>query len=356
MKIALITDTHFGARGDNQHFAEFFKRFYQNVFFPYLKDNNITTMVHLGDIVDRRKFINFQTAKNLRETLIEPIIEHGIDAHFIIGNHDTYYKNTNEVNSMAELYSDVKYSNLHYYSEAEIVEFFGRYPIILMPWINPENKDTSFELINSGSAEVMFGHLEIQGFEMHKNAPVHIGMDSGLFKGLDVVCSGHFHHRSTKGNITYLGCPYEMTWSDYDDPKGFHVYDCETRQLEFIENPYRMFHKVKYNDLEMRNEDIINMEFDHLKDTIVKVIVQNKTNPFFFDLFIDKIEKAGVIDLQVVDDHLYLDLEEDQDIVDEAEDTLTILRKYINQLEDVNQVELDKLIRSLYNEAIIAQG
>ena len=165
MKIALITDTHFGARGDNQSFAMFFKRFYDEVFFPYLKEHDIKTIIHLGDIVDRRKFINFQTARNLRESFIEPIVEGGIDTHLIIGNHDTYFKNTNSVNSMGELYEHSNFENIHFYSEPEIVKFDGQ-NIILMPWINSENHDKSFEIINSGKAQVMFGHLEIQGFEM----------------------------------------------------------------------------------------------------------------------------------------------------------------------------------------------
>lgn len=355
MKIALITDTHFGARGDNQSFAMFFKRFYDEVFFPYLKEHDIKTIIHLGDIVDRRKFINFQTARNLRESFIEPIVEGGIDTHLIIGNHDTYFKNTNSVNSMGELYEHSNFENIHFYSEPEIVKFDGQ-NIILMPWINSENHDKSFEIINSGKAQVMFGHLEIQGFEMYKNAPVHIGMDRKKFDALDIICSGHFHHRSTKGNITYLGCPYEMTWSDYNDTKGFHIYDTHTRELEFIPNPITMFQKIKYDDLNVKKEDILNQEFNHLQDSIVKVIVQNKTNPFFFDMTIDKLEKAGVLDLQVVEDHLNLDLEDDEDIIDEAEDTLTILTKYIDQLEDVNKLGLERLIRDLYGEALTAQG
>jgi hypothetical protein len=256
---------------------------------------------------------------------------------------------------MAELYEHGVYPNLHFYSRPEVVDFAGE-PIIMMPWICQDTRDESFDIINSGKSQVLFGHLELHGFEMYKNNPVHIGMDPKLFSSLDVVCSGHFHTRSTRGNVTYLGCPYEMTWSDFDDPKGFHVYDTETRSLEFIENPNRMFHKVKYDDQEMKNEDILAMEFPELANGIVKVIVKNKTNPFFFDLFIDKIEKVGVVDLQVVEDHLNLDLQDDEDIVDEAEDTLTILTKYIDQLEDVDRVGLEQLIRNLYDEAIVAQG
>ena len=63
MKIALLNDTHFGARNDSPAFLDYFMRFYNEIFFPYLKDNNIKTLIHLGDVVDRRKFINFKTSE-----------------------------------------------------------------------------------------------------------------------------------------------------------------------------------------------------------------------------------------------------------------------------------------------------
>ena len=66
MKIALLNDTHFGARNDSPAFLDYFMRFYNEIFFPYCKENNITTLIHLGDVVDRRKFINFKTAHTFR--------------------------------------------------------------------------------------------------------------------------------------------------------------------------------------------------------------------------------------------------------------------------------------------------
>ena len=70
MKIALLTDTHFGARNDSPAFSKYFFKFYDEVFFPYLKENNITTLIHLGDIVDRRKFINFKTSHDFRKNFM----------------------------------------------------------------------------------------------------------------------------------------------------------------------------------------------------------------------------------------------------------------------------------------------
>ena len=105
MKIALITDTHWGARGDSLTFLNYFRKFYDNVFFPYLEEHNIKTLIHLGDVVDRRKFINFKILNDLRTNFIERLWKMGVDTHIIIGNHDTFHKNTNELNSLQEIFT-----------------------------------------------------------------------------------------------------------------------------------------------------------------------------------------------------------------------------------------------------------
>ena len=131
------------------------------------------------------------------------------------------------------------------------------------------------------------------------------------------------------------------------------MFDLKTRELQFIENPFKMFYKIVYDDLNKTFEDVLEIDFSYLKDSFVKVIVKNKTNPYWFDLYIEKLEKVGLTDVQVVEDHLNLNLEGDDDIVNEAEDTMTILKKYIDSIEiDTDKQRLDKLIRTLYDEAL----
>jgi DNA repair exonuclease SbcCD nuclease subunit len=350
MKIALITDTHWGARGDSPAFAEYFNRFYYEHFFPYLSEHGITNIFHLGDIVDRRKYINFVTARHLRK-FVEHCDVSGIRLDVIIGNHDTSFKNTNEVNSMRELFEHSTY-DIHYYSEPGVVSL-GDTDIAVVPWICSGNYEESMEFINKTNAQILFGHLELAGFEMYKGAVNDHGFDPKIFDKFDLVCSGHFHHKSTRGNINYLGAPYEMSWSDYNDPRGFHVFDTETRELEFIRNPLTMFNKVHYHDQDKTLDDIMAVDFDHYKGSYVKLIVHTKTNPYWFDMFVDKIEKAGVLDLQVVDDNLNLQLEDDGDIVNEAEDTLTVLNKVVEQVESrVDKKVLYNFLSTLYNEAL----
>lgn len=350
MKIALITDTHWGARGDSPAFAEYFNRFYYEHFFPYLAEHSINNIFHLGDIVDRRKYINFVTARHLRK-FVEHCDSSGIHLDVIIGNHDTSFKNTNEVNSMRELFEHSKY-DINYYSDPTVVQL-GGVDIAVLPWICSGNYEESMQFINKTNAQVLFGHLELAGFEMYKGAVNDNGFDSKIFDKFDLVCSGHFHHKSTRGNINYLGAPYEMSWSDYNDPRGFHIFDTETRELEFIRNPLTMFNKVHYHDQDKTLDEIMAVDFDHYKGSYVKLIVHTKTNPYWFDMFVDKIEKAGVLDLQVVDDNLNLQLEDDGDIVNEAEDTLTVLNKVVEQVDSrVDKKVLYTFLSSLYNEAL----
>jgi len=354
MKIALITDTHWGVRNDSpiQHNA--MKKFLDEIFFPKLEEENITTVIHGGDLVDRRKYINFVTARRLREDFLEPLKQKNISVHIIAGNHDTFYKNTNSINALDELLGD-RYPNVHTYIDKPAqLDVGGSSPhIFLIPWICDENKQITMEYINKTTAPIAIGHLELNGFEMYKgNINTH-GDDPKLFDKFDLVLSGHYHTRSSSGNIHYLGTSVQYTWSDYNDPKGFHILDTETRELTFIENPDNLFHRFMYDDLNKEMDEVVVFDADKYKNCYVKVIIKNKINPYWFDLVIDKLEKSGVVDLQVVEDHHHLDLEQDDDIISEAEDTVTILRKYIHSMNvQTDKVRVENLLQNLYSEAL----
>jgi len=348
MKIALITDTHWGVRNDQLAFLDNNKRFIDEVFLPYLDANSIRTVIHLGDLVDRRKFLNINTAKRLRSDFIQPLHARGIRAHLIIGNHDTYYKNTNSVNSIREFYEH----DFTIYESAAEVEFDG-VPILFIPWICDDNREETLKLIGTTNAQIALGHLELAGFEMYRGSPLSHGDDPSLFGRFDLVCSGHYHRRSTSGNIHYLGSHAEFTWSDYDDPKGFHILDTETRELAFVENPFKMFRKLWYNDKDKTSEEVMDRDFSKYAGAYVKLIVSNKENPFVFDLFTTKLYEAQPLEVTIVEDHRNMDSIDEKDLLNEAEDTLTILSKYIGTIEsNVDNKELDKLMRSLYNEAL----
>lgn len=350
MKLALITDTHWGVRGDSKEFLDHMIEFYRKVFFPELRKRGIKRIIHLGDIVDRRKYINFVTLKALKEEFIEAAEQAGIEEDILIGNHDIPYRNTNSINAMKETFG--KYHHIRLYENPETIEIDGC-KILMMPWINPTNYQECFDAMKNTEASIMFGHLEIKGFEMYRGLPSHDGFDPSLFDKFDAVYSGHYHKKSSNGNIHYLGAPYEMTWSDYDCPRGFHIFDTETKEVEYIRNPNRMFHKLWYNDSDKKFEDLISQDFDYIKDTYVKVIVSTKNNPYWFDQWLAKIYAAKPIDVSVVEDHRNMHRLDDAEILNNTEDTLTILKKYVAGVETrVDKKDLDNLILTLYHEAI----
>lgn len=349
MKIALITDTHWGIRSDNESFHDNTKKFMDEIFFPYLDDNKITTVIHLGDLVDRRKYININTARRLREDFIEPLVERNIDTHIILGNHDVYYRNTNEVNSVKELIKG-RYSNITLYEKEATEVTFDGLPVLFIPWICEDNHEQVFKEIKTTKAQVGMGHLEIKGFEMFKGSVVSHGFDRSDFNKFDILFSGHFHHRSSDGQIFYLGSHSEFTWSDYNDPKGFHIFDTDTRDCKFIQNPFKMFSKIEYEEDEDFSE---NFDYSSVKNTYVKVIINSKKNPYLFDKFIDRIEKEGPIQVQIIEQLYTIELNEEETI-NEAESTIDIFKKYVSSYDDknVDKKNLENKILEIYNEAI----
>lgn len=350
--IAMPTDTHAGVRNDNPSFQLYQKKCWQ-WFFDHIDKHNIKHVIHLGDIYDRRKYINFMSAKRLREDFLQPLEDRGIETHIIQGNHDSYYKDTHEVNALEEIING-RYHHIRTHSVPTVINIDGL-DIQLMPWITDSNRDEALEAIKHPKASILMGHLELNGFTMHRGQISDHGLDRKLFENFDAVYSGHYHHRSTVGNITYIGALGEYTWHDYSDPRGFSVLDTESKVLEFVQNPYKMFRLAKYDDVANPEivEKIQNTDFSKYKDCYVKLVVINKSNPYAFDLLFDSIYKVGPLDIQIVEDPTVLLDNEEEAEIDEAEDTPTILRKYIDTLSlPLDNGKMKQFMIDVYNEAL----
>ena len=354
-KIALITDQHFGGKQDGQHFMNYIEKFYTNQFFPYLAENNITTVIDLGDTFDRRKYVNFNTLQQVKKFYFDVLLDRNITLCSIVGNHSTYYRNTNSVNSSDLLYGH--YENIQTYSSPKTIKYIKGVDIDLIPWINSENYDETMEFIKNSKSQILFGHLEIDGFAMYKGYVANSGLSRKIFNRYDVVCSGHYHHKSSKDNIHYLGAPYEITWNDYDDPRGFHVFDTETRELEFIRNEYRLFEKIYYDD--SGNIDYKKLDTNYYKDKIVKLIVEEKNNLSNFEDFVERLYKSELTDLTILEDlseysMRYAD-DEEEDL--EVGNTSTFLDEYVDSMPDDNvkdeeRKKVKRLLQVIYDEAL----
>ena len=340
MKVAIITDTHYGAKKGSKHLHDYFELFYKNVFFPALKEHGVEAVIHMGDAFDSRKSIDYQSLEWSKRVVFDNLKDY--DVHMIIGNHDTYYKNTNEVNSPELLLQT--YSNIKTYSEPTEVNI-GGLDILLLPWINQSNETLSIDYIKKTSCRCAMGHLELRGFRVNRSLIMEHGTESKLFEKFTKVYSGHYHTRSDDGRIFYLGNPYEMYWTDVNDTRGFHIFDTETLEHTPINNPYKLYHNIYYEDTPYQTFD-----FSKYDSKIVKVIVRKKSKPKSFEKFIDKLYSSGIQDLKIVEN---FDIQESEDFeIEEEENTMSILNRYI----DESEFELDKniikgIFQDLYRQA-----
>lgn len=357
MKIALITDQHFGVKNDSPIFLEYQKKFYTETFFPYLKKHKITEVIDLGDTFDRRKYINYNTLSEVKDFYFDVLQHRNINLHIIVGNHSTYYKNSNDINSPDLLLRE--YSNITNYGEPKQVVFDGC-GILMMPWINSENIENCFKTIKESNAHIMFGHFELSDQTLRRNFQFHNGITLEELKKFEHVFSGHYHQKITKGNFKYLGVPYQLTWEDADAEKGFHIFDTETRDITFIKNPHKIYNRIVWNDKGdydvKKIVDDVSSNCSYYADKYIKIVIKQKSNPYILDRFVEAIEQCNPHNVLTEDIVHHSDAETDSESIERIEDTLTTLRNHINGIENLdNKEDLLHFIETLYNEAITVE-
>ena len=349
MKIAILNDTHCGIRNSSDIFINNAEKFYADVFFPYLLEHNIQHIVHLGDYYDNRKFINFRALNRNRNIFLKPLREHGITMDIIRGNHDTYYKNTGELNSLKELLG-------HYMNEVTIIQEptvmeYGSLKMGLVPWIDDQNEKQSMDFLANAKCDWIGGHFEITGYEMMKGIKNEHGLDRSIFKRFEQVLSGHFHTKSEQDNIIYLGSQMEFFWNDAHDPKYFHVLDTETRELTAIRNPHTLFHRIYYNDVET---DYLHYDLTDIENKFVKVVVINKSDSFTFDRFIDRINNREIVELKIAENfNEFIGSSVDDESIS-VDDTPTLLNSYIDAVD--TDLDKDRIKAEMSNLMIEAQA
>ena len=346
MQIAILNDTHAGCRNSSDIFMDYQELFYSEVFFPYLLENNITQILHLGDYYDNRKTVNFKALAHNRKIFLEKLREYGITMDIIPGNHDVYYKNTNELNALKELQG-------HYMNEVNLIMEptemnYDGLCVGLVPWINPQNEEASLEFLANTKATLIGAHLELQGFEMARGQVCMSGMSKSHFDRFETVLTGHFHAKSSQGNIHYLGAQYEFFWNDCGDPKHFHILDTETREVTPVRNPLTIYEKIYYDHEQMNKFQ----DLSHLDEKFVKIIVVNKGNTLEFERFVDRVQQQNIHELKIAEDFKDFLGENVGDDNIKLEDTTTLVNSYVdNVTTDLDKDRIKQEISALMTEA-----
>ena len=335
MKIAILCDTHFGARNDGQIFLDYYFKFFDDVFFPACEERGVKTVLHLGDLMDRRKFVNFNTLAQVRERFMDRL--QGMEVHCIVGNHDTYFKNTNEVNSPKELFGS-RYPDFHIY-DTPVELTFDNTKIAMVPWINKGNEQESIDFINQTDATILAGHFELEGYQVMRGVKHTDGMKPDMLQRFDKVWSGHFHIKHEENNICYFGTAYQMTFADLFEKKGFHIYDTETDEIEFVPNPDNLFHAIKYND----DIDLAMIDFRQYAGRYVKVFVHEKKDAKKFDRLIERLYDSKAESVTILENETPTSQNVEVEQEDLATDTMTLINSYVDDVFSDDPEECKRL-------------
>jgi len=287
MKVALLGDSHFGHSKSSDIFHNYFAKFFE-FFFNTLEEQGISVIIQTGDMFDYRREVHFNTIYRSREYFFSKL--DGRQLIVISGNHDCVFKNTNRINSVRLLVDDI----------ATVVDMvpttlqFGDECIDFYPWINPENLEESVAYAKKSKSRYAVGHFEFEQFPLHPGTIADHGMSHKLFSNYEQVISGHYHTQSQRDNIHYIGTPYELTWVDCNDPKGFWILDTETGVKEFYRNPHSLFKKVEYTDG-------MKFDFSEITGKYTRIIVGEKESQKKFDEFVHQANMSNPLDLKIIE-------------------------------------------------------
>ena len=342
-RVVIISDSHFGFKRQSTVFHDYFLKFYNDVFFPFIEEHNITTIVDMGDTFDNRKTLDLTTVEWAKTNFYDRLEALNCQVHTIVGNHTSYYRNTNRINTPELLLN--QYPNIQTYSSPTIVNL-DNLPVLFVPWINQENEAETLKLIETTKAKVVMGHLELNGFYVNRGTAMEDGRDPDIFSRFKKVFTGHYHTRSDNGTVYYIGNPYEMFFNDAGDQRGFVVFDTETLKHAYVNNPYSMFDYVYYEDTDAEDFD-----FDSYAGKIIKVIVRKKSDNVLFDQFINGFYSVGVADLKIIENYSQ-EVEQEFDVSLENEDTFTLIQRFVEESEiDLNKEKLKLILSEIHKEA-----
>lgn len=353
MHVCFLNDTHVGIRNSSDIFIRYQQRFYEEIFFPYLLENNIKQIIHLGDYYENRKFINFKALQANRLMFLEKLREYGITMDIIAGNHDLFYRDTSKLCSLNELLG-------HYMNEVNIIhkptvlDYDGT-KIGLLPWINKDNEDESFEFLKKAKANILCAHLELQGFSVSPGYSMQGGMSPEHFNRFEIVLSGHFHTKSSQNNIHYLGSQMEFFANDCDDPKYFHVLDTSTREITAVRNPITIFKKVMYDDtIESNRDQYLADDLSDMNEKFVKLVVVKKKNNALFDRYVERIQSQQIHELKIAEnfDEYRGASVDDSDLL--VEDTHTLVNSYVDSVD--TPLDKDRIKSQVYELMTEAQS
>lgn len=354
-----MTDTHFGVRSRPPEAAKSILdsqyALIHKTILPLIDREEIDTVFHLGDLVHDRTSVPYEVAEFIYQNLIKPLVERGVKMWFLAGNHDCGLTSTNKKNCYTTLLRGCG-NNFRVIEETTEIEFDGM-RILMVPWINPSNKEQSYSRIRSSKARVMFGHIGISGFLPGSS---HVSEHpASMFQHFDACFLGHYHNRKSDGNIHFIGAFQQTEWGD-DNERGFCIFDTEKQRncnpdyetgMEFIRNPYKVFVEFIYND-ETKTEEQMLGEINSvdLRYTIVRLHIETRKRPEVLRRVQELLKSRCGIPYKTKDDAT-ITVRTGPALTFEREDILSTVLRSVDQADVSNADLVKKLIKRAHNAA-----
>lgn len=337
MKIALISDLHFGVKQSDQTFQKSQLKFFENQLVEELKMRNIKNIFVLGDIFDTRQAVNVQTLNVVMNLFKNTFAD--FDIKVIVGNHDLYYKTTTDVHSLVALN---ELPNVEVFEKPSTFEFHG-HNITMLPWI------TDYSAKLTEKSEYCFAHLDIVGFMMDRVNVCSDGITiKELTKNFEHIYTGHFHTRSHKEigkcSIDYIGSPYQITRIDAGQDRGCTILDLDTNETELIVNA----ESIKY----------IKLTYPEIPDNLEEFVKNNVVDVEIPYEFSDQSKLIHEYTKKISDNNVYsisttigkkpdTTVKVDEDL--SGIDLFSLFKSYTEQLTTINKTEIYQELINLYN-------
>jgi len=296
-KYIIVTDTHLGYKGGSDEYHNIAISLFNRIV-EVAKENGIKSLIHGGDFFDSRKAIPVRTIPIALDII--SLLKTQFDMIYILaGNHDIHYKDKIDPTSL-----DIFMGHSDGVTIVKSPIVVGN-NIHLQPWLID-----GFKHMSDYSNAYLIGHFEMSGITINRAGTISkVGISTSDFKDYKMVLSGHYHTRSTTGNITYLGSPYHMTFNDEGD-RGFYIFDDIDGSLELIPfTEYPKFIIFEYDKIDMSKVNGNNIKVIFTDDigtakinTINNKIYESCPNQLFVEFSFKESFNNDIVSDQSIDE------------------------------------------------------
>ena len=340
-KVCCISDIHIGVHQNSTQWHQIAID-WATWLTDELKSKNINDIIISGDFFHYRDEIAVNTMHFVTDILN---LWKDFNIIMLVGNHDAYYKDRSDVNSLSILKG---WDNITIVSNLHQEILYGK-KITFCPW--------GTKVADIPKSDLIFGHFEIQTFKQNSFKICSDGITTkDILQKSPLTISGHFHLREERiyddGTILYLGNPYQMDFGDADSTKGYYILDIPTSTYEFTENVLSPKHeKIKLSEL-IEEGDLTADVKSRFKNNFVKFIIDMNISPNDVDALLRKLTSLNPhnvnVDYAINFNKYQIDENNRTDFT--GIDIRTAISEFVSLLEIENKDEVEKYTIELFKK------